>query len=56
MRRQYSRPLELWLCADMLLRLGEEGGYEAELRRLCEPAVTPRNLMVLARRREGAKQ
>ena len=25
-RRQYSRPLELWLCADMLLHLGEEGG------------------------------
>ena len=52
-RRQYSRPLELWLCADMMLHLGEEGGYDVELRRLCEPEVTPRNLMVVARRREG---
>lgn len=52
-RRHYSRPLELWLCADMLLYLSDEGKYEVELRRLCEPAVTPRNLMVLARHREG---
>ena len=27
-RRQYSRPLELWRCADMMLHLGEEGGYD----------------------------
>ena len=51
-RRQYSRPLELWLCADMMLHLGEEG-YAVELRRLCEPEITPRNLMVLGRRRDA---
>ena len=48
-RRCYSRPLELWLVADLALGL-EEAGYDVEVRRLCTRHVTPRNLMVLGRR------
>jgi hypothetical protein len=51
-RQCYRRPLELWLCADLALCLEETGEYDVALRRLCTRDVTPRNVMVLATRRD----
>ena len=48
-RQAYQRPLEQWLCLDLALYLEEEG-YAVEVRQLCERAVSPRNLLVCARR------
>ena len=48
-RGLFRRPLELWLVLDRALFLGENG-YRVEVGSFCEPALTPRNLMVLAER------
>ncbi|VVM49194.1 hypothetical protein PS682_00697 [Pseudomonas fluorescens] len=48
-RGLFRRPLELWLVLDRALFLGENG-YKVEVGSFCEPALTPRNLMVLAER------
>ena len=48
-RGLFRRPLELWLVLDRALFLGENG-YRVEVGTFCEPALTPRNLMVLAER------
>ncbi|WP_025859200.1 methyltransferase [Pseudomonas sp. CHM02] len=49
LRGLFRRPLELWLVLDRALFLGENG-YKVEVGSFCEPALTPRNLMVLAER------
>jgi hypothetical protein len=49
LRGLFRRPLELWLVLDRALFLAEKG-YRVEVGSFCEPALTPRNLMVLAER------
>ncbi|WP_312494807.1 methyltransferase [Pseudomonas cremoris] len=49
LRGLFRRPLELWLVLDRSLYLTEIG-YKVEIGSFCEPALTPRNLMVLAER------
>lgn len=49
LRGLFRRPLELWLVLDRALFLAENG-YRVEIGTFCEPALTPRNLMVLAER------
>ncbi len=48
-RGLFRRPLEVWLVLDRALYLAEQG-YNVEVGSFCEPALTPRNLMVLAER------
>lgn len=48
-RRIFRRPIELWLALDRALLL-TENNYEVELIEFCESAVSPRNLMIRARR------
>ena len=48
-RGLFRRPLELWLVLDRALFLSERG-YRVEVGSFCDPALTPRNLMVLAER------
>jgi hypothetical protein len=48
-RGLFRRPLEMWLVLDRALYLTEQG-YNVEVGSFCEPALTPRNLMVLAER------
>jgi len=48
-RNLFRRPLELWLVLDRALYL-QENGYQVRLGLFCTPALTPRNLMVLAER------
>ncbi len=48
-RGLFRRPLELWLVLDRALFLAGNG-YKVEVGSFCEPALTPRNLMVLAER------
>ena len=48
-RGLFRRPLELWLVLDRALFLSETG-YKVGVGSFCEPALTPRNLMVLAER------
>lgn len=45
----YRRPLELWLVLDYAIAL-EEAGYRVNLSQFCPPHITPRNLMLDARR------
>ncbi len=49
LRGLFRRPLELWLVLDRALFLAENG-YRVAVGIFCEPALTPRNLMVLAER------
>lgn len=49
LRGLFRRPLELWLVLDRALFLSENR-YRVEVGSFCEPALTPRNLMVLAER------
>ncbi|TKJ61508.1 SAM-dependent methyltransferase [Pseudomonas sp. CFBP13506] len=49
LRGLFRRPLELWLVLDRALFLRERG-YRVEVGSFCDPALTPRNLMVLAER------
>ncbi|MDX1757771.1 MAG: methyltransferase [Marinobacter sp.] len=48
-RHLFRRPLELWLVLDYALYL-EEQGFEVRLGTFCERALTPRNLLLDARR------
>jgi len=48
-RGLFRRPLELWLVLDRALFLSEPR-YRVEVGSFCDPALTPRNLMVLAER------
>ena len=45
----FRRPLELWLVLDRALYLAEQG-YQVQLQQLCEMALTPRNLLISARK------
>lgn len=49
LRNLFRRPLELWLNLDKALYL-EEHGYHVQLGTFCGPAITPRNLLLLAER------
>lgn len=48
-RHLFRRPLELWLVWDYVLFL-EEAGYRVRLGTFCDRALTPRNLLLDARR------
>lgn len=48
-RALFRRPLELWLVLDQALFL-EEQGFSVELGEFCPIELTPRNLLLLARR------
>jgi hypothetical protein len=48
-RIAFRRPLELWLVLDRALYL-QEHGYDVEIGTFCERALTPRNIMIRARR------
>lgn len=49
LRGLFRRPLEMWLVLDRALFLVEQG-YKVDIGSFCEPALTPRNVMVLAER------
>lgn len=49
-RHLYRRPLEVWLALDRLAFL-EESGYAVELGTFCARDLTPRNLVLRARKR-----
>jgi hypothetical protein len=49
-RHAFRRPLEFWLVMDLALGF-EERGFEVEVGRFCARELTPRNLLVLARRK-----
>ena len=49
LRHVFRRPLEIWLALDLALRL-ENDGYAVSLGRFCERRLTPRNLLISARR------
>lgn len=48
-RLAFRRPLEVWLALDRLLFL-ERRGYRVNLTQFCDAALTPRNLLISARR------
>lgn len=48
-RSLFRRPLELWLVLDQALFLQEQG-FKVELGEFCPAELTPRNLLLLARR------
>jgi hypothetical protein len=48
-RLAFRRPLEVWLALDQVVFL-ERAGYRVVLREFCAPTLTPRNLLVSARR------
>jgi hypothetical protein len=50
-RIAFRRPLEVWLALDRALFL-EEHGYAVELGTFCARELTPRNILLRARRRE----
>lgn len=45
----FRRPLEIWLALDRVLYLQEQGA-EVTLQTFCDKALTPRNLLISARR------
>lgn len=49
-RIAFRRPLELWLVLDRALYL-QEHGYDVEVGTFCERELTPRNILIRARRR-----
>jgi hypothetical protein len=48
-RLAFRRPLEIWLLMDMAVFL-ENQGYAVAVRPFCAPSLTPRNLLLSARR------
>ena len=50
----FRRPLELWLVLDRALAL-EDAGFHVELYQFCEKSVSPRNLLILAKRKASLK-
>lgn len=48
-RIAFRRPLELWLVLDRALYL-QQHGYDVDVGAFCERALTPRNVMIRARR------
>jgi hypothetical protein len=49
LRLAFRRPLEIWLLMDMAVFL-EKQGYAVDVRTFCPAALTPRNLLLSARR------
>jgi hypothetical protein len=49
LRLAFRRPLEIWLALDRALFL-ERHGYQVALREFCPRRLTPRNLLITARR------
>lgn len=49
LRHSFRRPLELWLVLDMVCALEAED-YQVEYGTFCERQMTPRNIMISARR------
>ncbi|HEY0634460.1 MAG TPA: methyltransferase [Gammaproteobacteria bacterium] len=49
LRHAFRRPLELWLVLDMAVYL-QAHGYEVKLANFCARSVTPRNILVSARK------
>lgn len=47
----FRRPLEMWLVCDKALRL-EQAGYEVSLSRFCSREITPRNILIQAKRQQ----
>ncbi len=52
-RHLFRRPLEVWLALDRVALL-KEAGYSVELGTFCAPQVTPRNLLIRARKPDQA--
>lgn len=52
-RHAFRRALECWLVLDLALGL-EERGFEVQVGHFCARTLTPRNLLVLAQRREAS--
>lgn len=48
-RGAFRRGIELWLASDYAIVM-EEQGFEVRLGEFCEPSLTPRNLLLSARR------
>jgi hypothetical protein len=48
-RLAFRRPLEIWLLMDMAVYLNRHG-YRVEVGTFCPPSLTPRNLLLSARR------
>lgn len=51
-RTPFRRPLELWLCLDRAMALAE-AGCAVGVGEFCPPEISPRNLLILARRPEA---
>lgn len=49
LQSHFRRVLEIWLVADRALAL-EEAGFHVELHRFCDKSISPRNLLILAKR------
>lgn len=54
-RHIFRRPLELWLVLDYAVFL-EEQGYRVRLGRFCSRSLTPRNLLLDAAKKKGARE
>ena len=48
-RHAFRRALEVWLVLDLAVHL-ESRGYRVDVGQFCERALTPRNLLISARR------
>lgn len=46
-RHLFRRPLEIWLALDKALYL-QQLGYQVRLTQLCQPDITPRNILISA--------
>lgn len=53
-RHAFRRPLEIWLALDIALGL-DERGFDVEMGAFCARSLTPRNLLISARRRTNEK-
>ena len=49
LRHAFRRALEVWLVLDLAVHL-ESQGYRVDVGQFCERALTPRNLLISARR------
>lgn len=48
-RHAFRRPMELWLVLDMVNHL-QDNGYQVQLGTFCDTDVTPRNILISARK------
>ncbi|MBN0988048.1 methyltransferase [Amphritea pacifica] len=55
LRNCFRRAIELWLVLDLACDL-ESHGYHVELGTFCDRSVTPRNIMLSARKRESRSE